>query len=342
METLNDDILHRYLSGNTSPEEDRQVETWRSQSAENEKTLEQLYFILQASDRLKVMQSVSPDRALLKFKKQVRLKRHALHFRQGLRWLQRIAAILFIPVFLLSVYLCMRQKQEAEQYIEVKTNPGMVSSFQLPDGSKVWMNAGSYLRYPVEFASGKREIVLEGQGYFEVTHNPAKPFVVKVNQGYSVEVLGTEFNITAYRNEDLIETTLVEGSVKLNLGSSADQMVSQILKPKEKAVYKKKDQVLSISSINPNYETAWKDGKIIFKNHPMEEVLKILSRHYNVRFEIKDPKVTESEITAKFSNEQLPQVLEYLKLASGIKFKIKNPDKIESDTLKTSVIEISK
>lgn len=342
METLNDDILLRYLSGNTSPEEARQVETWLSQSAENEKTLEQLYFIRQASDRLKVMQSVNPDLALLRFKKQVRLKRHSLQLRQRLQWLQRIAAILFIPVFLLSVYLCMRQKQETEQYIEVKTNPGMVSSFRLPDGSKVWMNAGSYLRYPVTFASGKREIVLEGQGYFEVTHNPAKPFVVKVTQGYSVEVLGTEFNITAYRNEDLIETTLVEGSVKLNLGSSADKMVSQILKPKEKAVYKKKDRLLSISSINPNYETAWKDGKIIFKKHPMEEVLKILSRHYNVRFEVTNPQVMDSEITAKFSNEQLPQVLEYLKLASGIKFKIKHPDKIENDTLKTSVIEISK
>lgn len=342
METLNDDILLRYLSGNTSPEEVRQVETWLSRSAENEKTLEQLYFIRQASDRLRVMQSVNPDLALLRFKKQVRLKRHSLQLRQRLQWLQRIAAILFIPVFLLSVYLCIRQKQEAEQYIEVKTNPGMVSSFQLPDGSKVWMNAGSYLRYPATFASAKREIFLEGQGYFEVTHNPAKPFVVKVDQGYSVEVLGTEFNITAYRNEDLIETTLVEGSVKLNLGSSADKMVSQILKPKEKAVYKKKDRLLSISSINPNYETAWKDGKILFKQHPMEEVLKILSRHYNVQFEVKSPQVMDSEITAKFSNEQLPQVLEYLRLASGIKFKIKHPDKIENDTLKTSVIEISK
>lgn len=342
METLNDDILIRYLSGNTSEEEARQVTTWLSQSDKNEKTLEQLYFIWQASGRLRVMESVNPDLALQKLKKQVRRKNTSLRLRHHLQWLQRIAAILFIPVFLLSVYLCLQQKTESEQYIEVKTNPGMVSSFRLPDGSKVWMNAGSYLRYPVEFASGKREIFLEGQGYFEVTHNPAKPFIVKVDQGYSVEVLGTEFNITAYRDEDLIETTLVAGSVKLNLGSAANKTVSRILKPREKAVYKKKDRLLSISSINPNYETAWKDGKIIFKNHPMEEVLKILSRHYNVRFEIKDPKVTESEITAKFSNEQLPQVLEYLKLASGIKFKIKNPDKIESDTLKTSVIEISK
>lgn len=342
METLNDDILIRYLSGNTSAEEARQVTTWLSQSDKNEKTLEQLYFIWQASGRLRVMESVNPDLALQKLKKQVRRKNTSLRLRHHLQRLQRIAAILFIPVFLLSVYLCLHQKAESEQYIEVKTNPGMVSSFRLPDGSKVWMNAGSYLRYPVTFAPEKREIVLEGQGYFEVTHNPRKPFIVKVNPCYSVEVLGTEFNITAYRDEDLIETTLVEGSVKLNLGKSAKKTISRILKPKEKAVYKKKDRLLSISSINPNYETAWKDGKIIFKKHPMEDVLKILSRHYNVHFEVKDPQVMESEITAKFSNEQLPQVLEYLKLASGIKFKIKNPDKIENDTLKTSVIEISK
>ena len=285
---ISEDLLVRYLQGEYTSEELATVKAWESQSDDNKKILEQLYFILQASERLQKMNAASPEAALLNLKKKISSRRYSSFFHQSLMVTQRIAAVLFIPIFILAGYLILQDYSNTQRYVEVKTNSGMISSFDLPDGSKVWLNSGGKLKYPAEFSSKKREVHLEGQGYFSVKRDEDAPFMVRIDDFYSVEVLGTEFNITAYEDDHLIETTLVTGKVKLNIH------------------------------------------------------LKVLSRYYNVRFAVKNPKIMQSEITAKFTNEPLQQVLGYLELASGIKFKIKHPDKIENDTLSTSVIEVYK
>lgn len=225
------------------------------------------------------------------------------------------------------------------QYMEIRTNPGMITSVILPDSSKVWINSCGYLKYPVRFTKDHREVVLEGEGYFEIKKNEAAPFTVKVNENYAVQVLGTNFNITAYKEDEKIETTLVEGSVRLNIITQTGQTISQLLKPDEKAVFE--DNKLSLQQIDPLFETSWKDGKMYFKNQPMNDVIKRLSRHYNVVFNVKDPEILESLITAKFESEQLLQVLEYIKLASDIKYKIHRPD-ITDDRLNETTIELTK
>ena len=181
---------------------------------------------------------------------------------------------------------------------------------------------------------------LTGQGYFEVTKNAHKPFIVKADKDYSVEVLGTSFNVSAYKDESMIETTLVEGSVKLNVVSGGKRM-TQMLKPNEKAEYQKGADKIKVFDVNTEYDTAWKNGEIIFRNHPMDKVLKTLERHYHVVFEVKDNEILKSIITARFKDEQLPQVLEYLKLAAGIQYAIHKPTVKDSGS-GTSVVEISK
>ena len=181
--------------------------------------------------------------------------------------IQRAAAVLFIPVFLLSAYLFIQQGQGNVRTLAVRTNPGVVSAFDLPDGSKVWLNANSELRYPSDFNADTRTVELTGQGYFEVTKNAHKPFIVKADKDYSVEVLGTSFNVSAYKDESMIETTLVEGSVKLNVVSGGKRM-TQMLKPNEKAEYQKGADKIKVFDVNTEYDTAWKNGEIIFRNHP--------------------------------------------------------------------------
>lgn len=254
--------------------------------------------------------------------------------------IQRAAAVLFIPVFLLSAYLFIQQGQGNVRTLAVRTNPGVVSAFDLPDGSKVWLNANSELRYLSDFNADTRTVELTGQGYFEVTKNAHKPFIVKADKDYSVEVLGTSFNVSAYKDESMIETTLVEGSVKLNVVSGGKRM-TQMLKPNEKAEYQKGAGKIKVFDVNTEYDTAWKNGEIIFRNHPMDKVLKTLERHYHVVFEVKDNEILKSIITARFKDEQLPQVLEYLKLASGIQYAIHKPTVKDSGS-GTSVVEISK
>lgn len=202
------------------------------------------------------------------------------------------------------------------------------------------MNANSELRYPSDFNADTRTVELTGQGYFEVTKNAHKPFIVKADKDYSVEVLGTSFNVSAYKDESMIETTLVEGSVKLNVVSGGKRM-TQMLKPNEKAEYQKGAGKIKVFGVNTEYDTAWKNGEIIFRNHPMDKVLKTLERHYHVVFEVKDNEILKSIITARFKDEQLPQVLEYLKLASGIQYAIHKPT-VKDGGSGTSVVEISK
>ncbi len=261
---------------------------------------------------------------------------------RSLSLLQKVAAVLFIPVLVLSAYMFMQLGSEKVRMVEVRTNPGVISRFELPDGTKVWLNAGSTLTYPQNFWPESRRVELTGQGYFEVTKDPEKPFIVKVDPIYSVEVLGTTFDVSAYRDDEMIGTTLVEGSVKLNINQKNGKTVSQLLKPNERAEFSKSTCKLNIASVNADYDTAWINGEIIFRNHSMRQVIKTLSRHYNVKFEVKDNDVLNSVITARFKDEQLPQVMEYLKLASGIKYKIGKPVMNDDNTLQISVIEISK
>ena len=330
---INEDILIRYIDGMLTEEEAVEVKNWRAASLENEKLLEQVYFTAQVASRLKVMRTVNPDEALSRFKSRIHKKEKRLALRQVLGVIQRAAAVLFIPVFLLSAYLFIQQGQGNVRTLAVRTNPGVVSAFDLPDGSKVWLNANSELRYPSDFNADTRTVELTGQGYFEVTKNAHKPFIVKADKDYSVEVLGTSFNVSAYKDESMIETTLVEGSVKLNVVSGGKRM-TQMLKPNEKAEYQKGADKIKVFDVNTEYDTAWKNGEIIFRNHPME-------RHYHVVFEVKDNEILKSIITARFKDEQLPQVLEYLKLASGIQYAIHKPTVKDSGS-GTSVVEISK
>lgn len=337
---INEDILIRYIDGMLTEEEAAEVKNWRAASLENEKLLEQVYFTTQVASRLKVMRTVNPDEALSRFKSRIHKKEKRLALRQVLGVIQRAAAVLFIPVFLLSAYLFIQQGQGNVRTLAVRTNPGVVSAFDLPDGSKVWLNANSELRYLSDFNADTRTVELTGQGYFEVTKNAHKPFIVKADKDYSVEVLGTSFNVSAYKDESMIETTLVEGSVKLNVVSGGKRM-TQMLKPNEKAEYQKGAGKIKVFGVNTEYDTAWKNGEIIFRNHPMDKVLKTQERHYHVVFEVKDNEILKSIITARFKDEQLPQVLEYLKLASGIQYAIHKPTVKDSGS-GTSVVEISK
>ena len=342
METINEDILLQYIDGTLPASGVTAVEEWQAASPENARLLEQLYFTHEVVKRVRVMQSVDPDQALLRFKSQVQVLNKKARLHRVISVLQRTAAILFFPILVLSAYLWVQGGKEEVRMVEVRTNPGVVSAFDLPDGSQVWLNAASSLKYPSEFVAGNRRVVLEGQGYFKVTHDAKKPFIVQAGPEYAVEVLGTTFNVAAYADEDKIETTLVEGSVKVSVHSPGGQDVSRKIKPNEKATFTKTTGQLDVATVNTDHETAWKDGTIVFRNHPMDEVLKVLSRHYHVRFMVKDSTALHSIITARFKDEQLPQVMEYLQLASGIKYKIQKTPVTSGQTLEIPIIEITK
>jgi transmembrane sensor len=210
------------------------------------------------------------------------------------------------------VYVLKGVKGNENDLNTLSTDKGQTYQVQLPDGSRVWLNAQSSITYPVNF-EGKmqREVTLKGEGYFEVAKNPAHPFIVKSN-AQRVEVLGTHFNVHAYPDEDQISTTLLEGAVRLN-GLT-------YLKPGQKAIYKNSQFSLSIADIAA--ETAWKDGRFSFSGKDFQEVMKTIARWYDVEI-VYDYKPEHLRIAGGISRyENIEEVLGILQDTGEIRFKI--------------------
>lgn len=335
---MEQDILIRYITNQATPKEIKDVETWYTSDYVNKKELEDLYLIIQATEKAKMMRRINIEQSLRKCKHNIKMrakKQKRIYFYQTV---QRIAAVLLIPVLALSIALATRNTTHT-QLVEVRSNAGVVSVFELPDGSKIWLNAGGSLRYPTAFENDVRTVELTGEAYFEVAKNSNKPFIVETKNQYSIRVLGTSFNVSAYHDDDNIETTLVEGSVELNIKQSNGKLTTKRLEPNEKSIYSTKNKILSISTVDTKFDTAWRNGQLIFKDAAMQDVFKTLERHYNVEFYVKNKEAIKGTITANFKNEQLPQVMEYIQLAAGIKYKIKTATISSNET--RNIVEIS-
>jgi ferric-dicitrate binding protein FerR (iron transport regulator) len=146
----------------------------------------------------------------------------------------------------------------------------------LPDGTKVWLNSASMLRYPTAFTGTERLVELEGQGYFEVAANAQQPFKVKVHD-MEVQVLGTDFDIMAYRDETTINTTLLTGSIQVKEGNS-----KQLLRPGQQAVMNNQDHQLTVRTANIREVTAWKNGLFVFNDMALPAILREVARWYDV------------------------------------------------------------
>lgn len=190
-----------------------------------------------------------------------------------------------------------------------------VQALVLDDGTKVWLNAASSITYPTAFIGNERKVTMTGEAYFEVTKSKNMPFIVSVEDA-EVQVLGTHFNIMAYKEENAVKTTLLEGSVRFVSGNNAS-----LLKPGQQSQLTKDGQVNVISGVDVDEVMAWKNGLFYFKNADIETVMRQLSRWYDVDIqyqgEIK-PKKFGGEIQRDLN---LSEVLEGLK-ETGIHFRI--------------------
>ena len=208
-------------------------------------------------------------------------------------------------------------------YNTISTPRGGQYQLTLADGSKVWLNAASSIRFPASFTGSKRKVELTGEAYFEVAKNPAMPFTVYISPSPTgesrgeVEVLGTHFNINSYADEDVIKTTLLEGAVKVTKGS-----VIALLSPGQQAQLTTNGQIGVNKNIDVDEVVAWKNGLFNFNSVDIENIMRQISRWYDVDvfYQGSISKETFSGIGVS-RNSKLSQVVKIMEQA-GVKFKI--------------------
>jgi ferric-dicitrate binding protein FerR (iron transport regulator) len=216
---------------------------------------------------------------------------------------------------------------------EITTRYGTRSFLELPDGSKLWLNAGSRVKYDEGFAGGRRELTLVGEAFFDVKHDPDHPFIIHTGE-LDVKVLGTSFNIKAYPNDSTIETTLIKGKVEIDFPGNSKAGI--VLRPNEKVVVPVKGVPVAQSvdgnvdrrtvSPDPTYqtliETSWVEDKLVFRNEAFSDVSRRLERWYNIHFSFEDEHYKHDRLTGYFKDQPIKNVMDALQISLGFRYRI--------------------
>ncbi|MGQ7868822.1 FecR family protein [Sunxiuqinia sp. sy24] len=268
-------------------------------------------------------------------------KTYRLIFRQ----LQRVAAVLFLPVLLLSLWsLFVKIPQVRSTLIahqEVTSPIGCRTKVELPDGTHVWLNAESTIKFPVPFIGQNREVELLGEAYFEVTKNKDNPFLITSNEA-QVTVLGTSFNFRSYPEDQLAEVVLKEGTVRFESGYN-NISSEYLMKPNNRLVVNKRSGELAITDVRVDKYIAWHQNKLVFDESSIDELAEKLERWYGVEVILQGKNFQAYRFSTTFENESLQHVIDLLELSSPINIEYKQAEYKPGDkTVTKSKIIITK
>lgn len=316
---MDEAILISYLKGKTSQEECAQVEAWSEASAANRKTLEDLYYILFLSDRQAAMNAVDVEKSLIAFKRNLKGKELKPRFLSGWkRYVANVAAFLIGAVFAVGIFAWYSQKH-ADSYI-VSTEPGQRAQVLLPDGTHVWLNSSTQLAYKKELWGNNRSVDLVGEAYFEVERNEYSPFIVH-SKNINISVLGTKFNVRAHAPEERVVTTLFSGSVCVDDPNIADK--GFILKPGQTLDVDLKTRKAELKEYaTPSDILLWINGKLIFEQATLANIVATLEKHFDVHFIFVDNQIKNERFTCQFStDDDIEQILAVISLTDRLTYR---------------------
>jgi ferric-dicitrate binding protein FerR (iron transport regulator) len=356
------DLIVKALSDKVSFEETRLLKKWIEENADNKIYFNQIKSAWQVSSSIQPLTRFDAENAWQKAKIIIAEGNTAnMNSRFNFAFIARIAAMLIFAFMLggLATYVGFRKTINVGSIVQNSVNEisaplGSKSKLVLPDGTIVWLNAGSKLRYSQTYNTNHRDVFLEGEAFFKVKTNPEKPFIVKTSE-MSVKAFGTAFNVKAYPDEATITTTLVEGIVKIEGTDKNSKKFIVSLKPKQNLIYVKKsfsehsvsnktepkDQNIAITNVDKSKSiqedipvsvdsdikttlyTSWKDDKWTVEHEKMDQLAKMLERRYNVSFIFKSDVLKKYRISGIIRKETLEQVLDLLKLTVPMTYKIK-------------------
>jgi ferric-dicitrate binding protein FerR (iron transport regulator) len=254
------------------------------------------------------------------------------------RWLLAGTAV---AASILAVFLLLPPGNPKVASNTVSTKAGSKSKIQLPDGTQVWLNADSKLKYNQDFMGAFREVQLTGEAYFDVAKDKAHPFIIHTGS-IDVKVVGTSFNVRSYPNEKTTETALIQGVVEITLHNNPDKKI--ILRPSEKLTVQNqpapvtpaKDSIiedvpmLTLGKIRfgktdstSSIETMWVRNKLAFENETFGRIIAEMERWYNVKFVVKNEALLDKHLTGIFENKSLAEVMEALRVSASFQYRVK-------------------
>ena len=307
----------RLFSGEASLSEKKEIKDWINLSNQNKKLYADLQEIWLASGSHKNSDTYDVDRAIYKFKGKVAIrsnKKNTLKLPDLLKY----AAILILLISLPFIYFAgQKRTPQTDDYTTITCAFGDKSTVTLPDGSLVYLNSGSELRFNNNFQDDARKVALEGEAYFSVVKNKKIPF--RVNAGeIEIEVLGTEFNLKAYREEETIVTTLVEGSIQIKSTSQ-----KAVMEPNQKMVFNRFEENMTLYNMKDiSSEIDWKDGRMTFRNESLAELEQKLERWFDVDIEFADDNVKLKRFTGILERESILEALSYFNYSDQVAYKI--------------------
>lgn len=345
---MDKNLLIRYFTGSCSQDELASVLKWFDDCQYNNKDRKLIFSVLEALNPECVdSKDVNFNAILEKLhykiihreidKKRFRLKTN----KQLFTIFSKIAAILLLPLLsfglIMSIkYQTIKSKQQIENmaFNEVSSSVDAITKVLLPDGSNVWLNHSSTLRYPAAFMGKSRNVELRGEGYFEVVSDSAKPFIVSAGD-IRISALGTTFNVLAYPEEDMIITSLIKGKVNLErIDDNGKIRHFYSMAPLDFVSYRKSQKQYISGKITDDRCFSWKSGKLVFKNETMGNAVVALSRWFNVDIEITDAEIRDITVTATFLESTLTQVMDILKKVAPIDYTIIYGEKLDDDTFR--------
>lgn len=238
------------------------------------------------------------------------------------KWTIRIAGVIILPLLLLIGIQTRKQASlNKETWVEIKAPAWTRLQFRLPDGTIGWLNSNSSVKYFGNF-NADRKITLTGEAFFDVFKDKKRPFEVNTKE-VTIKVLGTRFNIASYENEKNVEVVLEEGKLML---SDKEMNKSYTMDPNDLVLYNKTLKSFSTEVVQPQKYLSWTEGQLVFRNDPLDVIVRRLERWYNIDIEVNVSDTVDMRLRATFVDESLDEVLNMLRRSLPLNYKIEKGD----------------
>ena len=320
-----DNYIQSFLNGSLDAEGHAALRQWVKADPENKEYFHNTVAVWKATGILSNADGFDVEKAIGKFKNESKPANRIDFYRRALR--VSVAAIIILLCGISSLFFLWQSERTASEAINeykeyvVEVPDGAKSKITFPDGSVVWLNAGSKVKYDSNFAKESRNVQLSGEGYFEVSKNKELPFWVNTGK-LTVKVLGTKFNLKSYEEDSEVKVTLKEGAVKV--GDFPTDAAPVVLKPNQRFIFKKADLTMHVDSVDASHIENWRNGAMTFERVSLEDITKELKRQYDIPIRIENESLKKIVYYSDFQeNVTVEKVLEILSSGNKFRYEVK-------------------